>query len=734
MNRIGTLLVPIFILALVLTACEGVFPPAAETAVPTAAATNTPVPTPEPVEETEEPEAPKTVSFDEIQNIEWRWTALSETEPAAQSITPDPENYTLVLWEDNNYNFKADCNAGGGSYTRAGNFITLEPGLTTLAECGPDSLYDQYLALLADVESFGMGEDGLELYLLDEAGTITFEAGDELEKPPVDTACSAGIDPASVTVDPTSFPYAYQPECVPGSDYDDSQPPVAVGLPDHIQVKFTNEDGETQPDDPVIYIIPVSEYLEIWEAAEDKTLASSMDELTELLGEKPEPIPTPGLPILPYEEVAGSADLKVQAAYLDILSGSGVRFVSRFASDPNPITNDNPPLFYTFQGLSSDGQYLITFFYPVTTPFLPAEEEVSDEEQERADSEYPLYFQEVTAELNGLDPNNWEPDLTKLDGLITSLQYGVIREGGEAPPSDITYINWQWGQLIDNNPSTFDLIPDPQNYTIVFNSNGTLSYVADCNSGEGEFTTTGTQITIDLGAATLADCGTTSFSSLFTTLLGEAVSYFVQANSLTLDLAGDQGRMIFLSGGTQIVLPTPSADTPTATAKDAINIRSGPGTEYLTYGVVPEGTNFEVTGVSEDGGWWVVKIPQEIALDEQGWVSADFVDTVNTTQVPVESTPSLDLVEVPRPVSSAMTATFVQSTKVYRGPGTEYASYGVVAVSTPAEVVGISEDGEWWVIAVAEEVTPDKQAWVDANYVQITNRREKPVIPTPPLQ
>lgn len=81
-----------------------------------------------------------------------------------------------------------------------------------------------------------------------------------------------------------------------------------------------------------------------------------------------------------------------------------------------------------------------------------------------------------------------------------------------------------------------------------------------------------------------------------------------------------------------------------------------------------------------------------------------------------------------------MTATFVQSTKVYRGPGAEYASYGVVAVSTPAEVVGISEDGEWWVIAVAEEVTPEKQAWVDANYVQITNLREKPVIPTPPLQ
>ena len=245
---------------------------------------------------------------------------------------------------------------------------------------------------------------------------MTFMAGNELEKPQADTACSAGIDPASVTVDPTSFPYAYQPECVDSTSYDDSQPPGPVGLPDHIQVKFTAEDGETKPDDPLIYIIPVTDYLELWEAAEDETLAASMDDLIELLGEKPEPIPTPGLPILPYEEVTGNSDIQVQTTYLDILTGIGVRFVSRFASDPNPVTNDNPPWFYTFQGFSSDGQYLITFFYPVTTPFLPSEEEVTDEEQERAESEYPLYFQEVTAELNVLDPNKWEPDLTKLDG------------------------------------------------------------------------------------------------------------------------------------------------------------------------------------------------------------------------------------------------------------------------------------------------------------------------------
>ncbi len=43
--------------------------------------------------------------------------------------------------------------------------------------------------------------------------------------------------------------------------------------------------------------------------------------------------------------------------------------------------------------------------------------------------------------------------------------------------------------------------------------------------------------------------------------------------------------------------------------------------------------------MSEDGGWWVVKIPTEYVAAGQGWVSADWVETENTENVPVVPAP-----------------------------------------------------------------------------------------------
>ena len=39
-------------------------------------------------------------SHGEIVGIQWLWAQLTETEPAAQSVVPNPEDYTLVLNAD----------------------------------------------------------------------------------------------------------------------------------------------------------------------------------------------------------------------------------------------------------------------------------------------------------------------------------------------------------------------------------------------------------------------------------------------------------------------------------------------------------------------------------------------------------------------------------------------------------------------------------------------------------
>ncbi len=89
----------------------------------------------------------------------------------------------------------------------------------------------------------------------------------------------------------------------------------------------------------------------------------------------------------------------------------------------------------------------------------------------------------------------------------------------------------------------------------------------------------------------------------------------------------------------EIDIPTPEPGVPTAEALDAINVRSGPGTDYPAYGVAPKGMLLEVIGKSEDGGWWVIKIPTQYVGTGQGWVSDDYVKTTDVGGVPVVPAP-----------------------------------------------------------------------------------------------
>jgi heat shock protein HslJ len=76
----------------------------------------------------------------------WQWSASTTTVPASQSVTPDPENYTIEFASDGSFSAKADCNQVSGSYTTSGSTMTIELGASTLVACPDDSLSDLYLA------------------------------------------------------------------------------------------------------------------------------------------------------------------------------------------------------------------------------------------------------------------------------------------------------------------------------------------------------------------------------------------------------------------------------------------------------------------------------------------------------------------------------------------------------------------------------------------------------------
>jgi heat shock protein HslJ len=84
---------------------------------------------------------------------------------------------------------------------------------------------------------------------------------------------------------------------------------------------------------------------------------------------------------------------------------------------------------------------------------------------------------------------------------------------------------------------------DPASYTVEFGLDGSVSIKADCNSGSGTYTLSGTSLTITLGPMTLMACPEGSLGDTFAAQLGEVSAYEVQDDRLMLTTPG--GTMSF---------------------------------------------------------------------------------------------------------------------------------------------------------------------------------------------
>jgi heat shock protein HslJ len=661
-------------------------------------------------------------------DIQWQLTTVYETGSASQVPIPDPQDYSVIFREDGSLEIKADCNSALGTYQISNDQMSITLGTSTLIDCGAESLANDFQEWLGLVNAFGGRESSLVLVSGDEASYLEFQNAGEATLEP--QTC-AWVDLRSLKIDAQGLSAATQTHCLPGTPFDDTQPPAPRGLPEHVQILFDAalSPEQVEPNDPILYIIPVSEYKQQWNASGNPAVANAIEELSSLLRSQSEDLAASGMPVLPYERLTGLNDLAVQAQFLDIPMGYGVRFVGRFAEDPVTVTNDDPQLFYIFLGFSDDGRYLISFFYPVSTDNLPNVADVSDEERAAAENNYQRYLEGKVEGLNALEPSAWDPDLTVLDGVIGSLNFEY------AAPTDgpgLTDNLWLWSGLVMTDPANRSVIPNPQNYTLVFFPDGSLNIVADCNSGMGSYTLIEEVMSIEVGLITRTSCERRSLSEQFVTLLVQASAYRFDQNQLVITLGEDTGSMLLIFGGPVISLPDVSEEAARVTALEVINVRSGPGVQYPSYGVAPAGIRAEVVGVSADGKWWVVKVPADYAADEQGWISAEFVDAFNVAGVPVIPIPELGEIELVAPEEGKPTATALEPVNVRRGPGVQYPSFGIAPLDAKMEIVGVSPDGLWWVVKIPTTLDPEGQGWVSADFVTATNTQNVPAI-APPL-
>jgi len=85
--------------------------------------------------------------------------------------------------------------------------------------------------------------------------------------------------------------------------------------------------------------------------------------------------------------------------------------------------------------------------------------------------------------------------------------------------------------------------------------------------------------------------------------------------------------------------PPPDTGQPTGVALEPLNVRAGPSTIFISYGVVAKGTSGEIVGKSPDGVWWAVKLPADVAPEGYGWVHGAYVKATNAENVPVIEPP-----------------------------------------------------------------------------------------------
>jgi uncharacterized protein YraI len=179
------------------------------------------------------------------------------------------------------------------------------------------------------------------------------------------------------------------------------------------------------------------------------------------------------------------------------------------------------------------------------------------------------------------------------------------------------------------------------------------------------------------------------------------------------------------------VVPTPASGEPAAVALYNTTIFSGPGENYVVYAAFLGGATAKVTGVSEDGLWWVISVPP--APNGQGWVSGAWVAVSGAEGVPQVPTPPVPpTAEMVPPEPEDPQAMAIANVYVRTGPGTNYPAYGIAPAGNTGRVIGKSEDGEWWVVRLNPDTVGAGYGWVMAEYTQAYNVESVQTIATPP--
>jgi len=182
-------------------------------------------------------------------------------------------------------------------------------------------------------------------------------------------------------------------------------------VPEHRSFTFNNWILADSFLEACFKIYPVADFQDI-----NPGVGVRLDALQTVLADKP--INGDGAPVV---DVFNAGQMyKSNVAYLQFQNGEGIRFLTQYGQALSPL--GRPMMFYTFQGLTEDGVYVISAMLPATHPSLPPADQVTMD-QAFSDN-WENYVAETETMLNAEPDNMFMPPLALLDKMFQSLTIG----------------------------------------------------------------------------------------------------------------------------------------------------------------------------------------------------------------------------------------------------------------------------------------------------------------------
>jgi len=174
---------------------------------------------------------------------------------------------------------------------------------------------------------------------------------------------------------------------------------------------------------------------------------------------------------------------------------------------------------------------------------------------------------------------------------------------------------------------------------------------------------------------------------------------------------------------TQTIQPTYPPNVPWLKAVTNAPIYDIPGGASQPAAILVNGETAPILGASADRQWWAIPVPYFV--NGRGWVAAGQVAVENGDQAPVLDAETAGGNQT-LPTEQIPVAQAVANVNVRSGPDLSFDKIGMLNTDQEAEIVGISQDGMWWVINLPGD--QGKTGWVAKDYIVARNEDNVPVM------